>query len=314
MKALVTGAAGFIGSHLSEELVERGHEVIGIDCFTDYYSRRLKEDNLSLLLGKRSFTFTEDNLLTVDLSRLLEGVSCVFHLAAQAGVRASWGTSFAAYVENNIEATQRLLETAKDTAVQKVVFASSSSVYGDSPSLPMAEDQPTLPISPYGVTKLAGERLCYLYWKSFSLPTVCLRYFTVYGPRQRPDMAFHIFIRAILKEDLFTVYGDGSQTRDFTFITDAVRATISAAEMGKAGQIYNIGGGSRVSLRETVKVLELLTNKTARVNYTDWYKGDPRHTYADTCRARTDIEFRPERKLVDGLAAQVEWLRGVLNM
>ena len=214
MKTFVTGCGGFIGSHLVDRLLELGYEVTGIDCFTDYYSREIKEANISNALKHNNFKLIEEDIL--DMDKFPE-VDYIFHLAAQAGVRASWGKSFEIYTRNNIEATQKLLEFYKDREIKKFVYASSSSVYGDA-ELPMREDSLLKPVSPYGVTKLAGENLCYLYWKNYQVPTVSLRYFTVYGPRQRPDMAIHKFVKAISNNEEITVFGDGSQTRDFTFV------------------------------------------------------------------------------------------------
>ena len=230
MKALVTGAAGFIGSTLSAALVDRGIDVIGVDCFTDYYSREVKEDNLARLRQHPKFTFVEAALQTADLESLLDGVTVVYHLAAQAGVRKSWGDDFRIYTTNNVDATQRLLEAVKDRPLSRFVYASSSSVYGDIAAIPMREDVRLQPVSPYGVTKLAAEHLCHLYHVNFGVPAVSLRYFTVYGPRQRPDMGFHRFIRAALTGGAITLFGDGQQTRDFTYVGDAVAATMAAGD------------------------------------------------------------------------------------
>ena len=214
MKALVTGCAGFIGSNLTDRLLDLGCEVIGIDCFTDYYSRTIKEANLSNALKDSNFKLREDDILH---TYKFPEVDYVFHLAAQAGVRASWGKSFEIYTKNNIEATQKLLEYYKDINIKKFVYSSSSSVYGDA-KLPMKEDSLLKPISPYGASKLAAEHLCYLYWKNYNVPTVSLRYFTVYGPRQRPYMAIHKFINSILNDEQIAIFGNGEQTRDFTFV------------------------------------------------------------------------------------------------
>ncbi|MCK4648265.1 NAD-dependent epimerase/dehydratase family protein, partial [bacterium] len=227
MRVLVTGVAGFIGSHLAEGLLKLDCEVKGIDSFTDYYSRKIKENNLKNLKENKNFFFQEGDLLELDLEKVLEGIDYLFHEAAQPGVRKSWGKNFEHYIRNNITVTQRLLEEAKGLHLKKVVLASSSSVYGESP-LPTKEDNVLRPISPYGVTKLASENLGYLYYKSFKVPIIILRYFTVYGPGQRPDMAFHRFIKATLNNEEITIYGDGNQTRDFTYVSDAVEATIKA--------------------------------------------------------------------------------------
>jgi UDP-glucose 4-epimerase len=209
VRSLVTGTAGFIGSTLTEELLKKGHEVIGIDCFIDYYDRSLKENNMSSFIAHENFTLIEENLNYLDLKELVKDVDYIFHQAAQAGVRSSWGEDFEIYTHNNIMGTQRLLEAAKESKIKKFVYASSSSVYGDTDKLPMQETNRLQPVSPYGVSKLAGENLCYLYYKNFNVPTVSLRYFTVFGERQRPDMAFHIFIKAILQDKKLTIFGDG---------------------------------------------------------------------------------------------------------
>ncbi len=307
-KCLVTGVAGFIGSHLAERLVGDGHEVVGVDCFSDYYPRAIKERNLERLRSSDHFSFVEADLCTAELSPLLEGVSHALHLAAQPGVRASWGQSFAIYTEHNVLATQRLLEAAKEQGITRFVFASSSSVYGDTPDLPMHEGSPLHPISPYGVTKLAAEHLCRLYQYNFGLATVLLRYFTVYGPRQRPDMAFARFIRAILDGKAISVYGDGEQTRDFTFISDAVQATVAAMENDVAGRVFNIGGGSRVTVNQAIELLEEATGKDAIVEHRDAQAGDVRHTLADTSAAREALGFVPKVSLSEGLGAEADWL------
>ena len=282
MKALVTGCAGFIGSHLTERLLREGYEVIGIDCFTDYYPREIKEANLSNVLKSKKFKLIEEDIL--EMNKFPE-VDYVFHEAAQAGVRASWGKSFETYMRNNVQATQKLLEFYKDLDIKKFVYASSSSVYGDA-ELPMREDSLLKPVSPYGVTKLAGENLCYLYWKNYNVPTVSLRYFTVYGPRQRPDMAIHKFVKAIFNGDEITVFGDGTQTRDFTFVDDVVEATILAAESNSVGEVFNIGGGSRVSVNDLIEMMEDIIGKKAKVKYIEKQKGDVRDTLADVSKRR----------------------------
>ena len=309
---LVTGVAGFIGSHLAERLLAEGHEVIGVDCFTDYYPRPLKEANLQPLLETPGFRFLPLDLRTAELAPLISGVTHVFHQAAQAGVRASWGAEFGLYVEHNVLATQRLLEAVKDTGhgVRRFVFASSSSVYGNVQELPVREDCLPRPYSPYGVTKLAAEHLCGLYQRNFRLPTVSLRYFTVYGPRQRPDMAFHRFIKRMLSGQTLEIYGDGQQTRDFTFVGDAVQANLLAMARGKDGGVYNIGGGSRVTVNETLRLLERITGATARVVYRPTQHGDVRDTWADTSRAGAELGFQPQVSLEEGLRAEVEWLEG----
>jgi len=242
-RMVVTGAAGFIGSHVCEALVARGHDVVGIDSFSDYYDVAQKRDNLSALSGDRRFQLIEGSLSALDLGPLLEGASVVFHLAAQAGVRKSWGAEFERYIEDNIRATQRLCEAMKGRTA-RLVYSSSSSVYGQTARLPMCEDHPTRPLSPYGVTKLAAEALCLLYGANHGLPVACLRYFTVYGPRQRPDMAFHRFIRAALRGEPIEVYGSGTQTRDFTFIADAVAANLAAGDYDGGEPGFTTGGAA----------------------------------------------------------------------
>ena len=312
MKALVTGAAGFIGSTLAERLVRAGDDVVGIDCFTDYYPRSAKERNLAQLRVAPNFHFVEARIQDADLQALLADRTHVFHLAAQAGVRRSWGRDFDVYTSNNIEATQRLLEACVGTAVERVVYASSSSVYGDLVAMPMREDALPRPVSPYGVSKLAAEQLCYLYHVNYGVPTVALRYFTVYGPRQRPDMGFHKFLRATIEGRPISVFGDGEQTRDFTFVEDAVSATAAAAVRGVPGRVYNIGGGSRVSLNAVLAIIGDVVGRQSVVAREADQKGDMRHTYADTTLARTDLGFAPTWDLRRGLAAEYEWLNGCL--
>ncbi len=313
MNALVTGAAGFIGSHLAGALLDHGASVVGIDAFTDYYSRDIKEGNLAPLRAHGSFRFFEGALQTMALEPALEGVTHVFHLAAQGGVRQSWGADFQIYTSNNIDATQRLLEAVKGRPLTRFVFASTSSVYGDEAPLPMREDAALHPVSPYGVTKVAAEHLCYLYRVSYGLPTVVLRYFTVYGPHQRPDMGFHRFIRAALSGQPISLYGDGDQTRDFTYVLDAVAGTIAAGDRGRVGAVYNLGGGSRVSVNEVLVLLGRLACRPLNIRREGEQKGDMRDTFADTTRARQELGFAPAFPLEAGLAAELEWLRGVVD-
>jgi nucleoside-diphosphate-sugar epimerase len=308
MRAIVTGAAGFIGSHLSQTLLDRGAEVIGLDCFTDYYPRALKQANLGALLGHPGFSLIESTIQRADLGALLDGATHVFHLAAQAGVRKSWGRDFGVYTTNNVEATQVLLEACVGKPLHRLVYASSSSVYGDTAQIPMREDALPRPVSPYGVTKLAAEHLCHLYSANHGVPATSVRYFTVYGPRQRPDMAFHRFLKAVLRNEPICVFGDGGQTRDFTFVADAVSATIAAGERGVPGRAYNVGGGSRVSLNDVLEVIGQVTGRAIRVERGPEQKGDMRDTYADTSLARSDLGFRPTVPLADGLAHEYRWL------
>lgn len=311
MTALVTGVAGFIGSTLAEALVAEGESVIGVDCFLDYYPREAKERNLASLRESGRFELIETPLQELPLAELLRGVGHVFHLAAQAGVRTSWGDEFSIYTDNNILATQRLLEAAVASEPRSFVFASSSSVYGDRASLPMKEDVPLFPVSPYGVSKLAAERLCALYHENHGTPTVSLRYFTVYGPRQRPDMAFHRLLRCALTGKAFPLYGDGGQTRDFTFVSDAVAATIAASVRGRPGAVYNVGGGSRVSMLEVIDTVREVTGRRVHVDSRPRQKGDMRDTYADTTRAAHDLGYAPSTALREGLAREWKWLQSL---
>jgi len=306
-KALVTGAAGFIGSHLAERLLASGWQVRGIDSFTDYYARQFKDQNLAVFSSHPHFSFLETNLVTGDLNPLVRDVDVIFHQAGQAGVRASWGHDFEIYAQNNILATQRLLEAVKEIRLHRFVYASSSSVYGDVKVLPVTEDTLPRPISPYGVTKLAAEHLCYLYHVNYGIPTISLRYFTVYGPRQRPDMAFYKLIGAIARGEAFPLYGDGQQTRDFTYVSDAVAANLLAAD-GPVGRVFNIGGGSRVKLNEVIAVIEELGGRPARIERQSQQAGDVRHTWADTRAARNLLGFEPQVSLYDGLDEEVSWL------
>ena len=308
MKAFVTGAAGFIGSTLVDRLLAQGHDVVGVDCFTDYYPRPMKERNIAAARPHSRFRFLDARLQDLDLRDLLQDRSHIFHLAAQAGVRKSWGRDFTIYTVNNIDATQVLLEACRGLMLQKLVYSSSSSVYGDNAPLPMHEGVLPQPVSPYGVSKLAAEQLCYLYFVNFGVPAVSLRYFTVYGPRQRPDMAFHKFIRAALRGEPITLYGDGEQTRDFTFVADAVEANLLAAERAVPGRVYNIGGGSRVSVNQVLEMIGRVVGRPALVAAEASQKGDMRHTYADTSLARADLGFAPKVGLEEGLTAEYRWL------
>jgi len=310
MNALITGVAGFIGSTLAGRLIADGARVTGIDCFTDYYPRAVKEANLAGLRSSPSFRFIESTVQAADLPALLADTTHVFHLAAQAGVRKSWGRDFGVYTVNNIEATQVLLEACVGRGIERLVYASSSSVYGDDTELPMRETAVPAPLSPYGVTKLAAEHLCNLYHVNHGVPCVSLRYFTVYGPRQRPDMGFNRFIRAALAGEPITVYGDGDQTRDFTFVADAVAATASAATRGVPGRVYNVGGGSRVSVNQVLEIVGRLTGRPIQVRREDAQKGDMRDTYADTTAARRDFAYAPTVTIEQGLRAECEWLAG----
>ena len=304
---VVTGAAGFIGSHLCEALIARGDNVTGIDCFTDYYDPAQKRANIAALAKHPRFRLVEESLTATDLDPLLDGAAVVFHLAAQAGVRRSWGTEFEHYIEHNVRATQRLCEAMKGSGA-RLVYSSSSSVYGETAHLPMREDHPTRPRSPYGVTKLAGEALCLLYGDNHGLAVTCLRYFTVYGPRQRPDMAFHRFIAAMLAGDPIDVYGSGAQTRDFTYVSDAVAANLAAAGYDGHETVFNIGGGSRVTLNSVIDLLGEITGRAPDARYREAQKGDVTHTYADITLAGRELGYAPRVTMEEGLAREVEWL------
>lgn len=305
MKVLVTGAAGFIGSHLSERLLADGHEVVGLDSFNPYYDRRLKVRNLEAALGQPGYRFVEADLREADLGPILDGIEAIVHEAAMAGLPRSWD-NFPEYMSCNVLATQRLVEAARlYGGIKRFVFASTSSVYGrlaacDETALPR-------PISPYGATKLCAERLALAYQESFGLPVVVLRYFSVYGPRQRPDMAYQIFIERILRGQPITIFGDGSQSRGNTYITDAVDGTVRALERGQVGEVYNIGGGEARDLNWIVRTIEELSGQQAQVSCGPPRTGDQLHTRADIGRAREGLGYDPRTPLREGLARQVEW-------
>lgn len=303
---LVTGCAGFIGSHLVEALLDRRHKVVGVDLFTDYYPRRLKETNLAPARNRHGFSLVEADLSAAPLAPLLAGVAGVFHLAAQPGVRGSWGDSFADYAQNNLLATQRLFEAAAGAGV-RVVFASSSSIYGNAEAYPTPEDARPHPVSPYGVTKLGCEHLAQAYVASLGLDVVALRYFTVYGPKQRPDMAFARIVGALAVGGIFHVNGTGEQSRDFTYVDDAVAATIAAMEAAPTGAVYNVGGGTEASLREVIELCERLSGRRLDVRYEPQAAGDVRRTAAHTSRIRSELGWEPRTSLAEGLAAQLAW-------
>ncbi|MBG1242199.1 NAD-dependent epimerase/dehydratase family protein [Nostoc sp. NZL] len=312
-KIIVTGAAGFIGSHLAETLLQQGEEVIGIDEFNDYYDPMLKLKNVAHLHQSPGFTLIEGDMQFLDWQKLLKDVDVVYHQAAQAGVRASWGKAFRGYTERNINATQILLEAAKDaTDLKRLVFASSSSVYGDAETLPTHEGICPQPVSPYGITKLAAETLCRLYHKNFGVPCVSLRYFTVYGPKQRPDMAFHKFFKSILQDEAIPIYGDGQQTREFTFVSDVVAANLAAASAPEAvGEIFNIGGGSRVVLAEVLDTIEEIVGKPIKRNHIEKAMGDARHTGADVSKAQRILGYQPQVSLKEGLTQEWHWINSL---
>jgi nucleoside-diphosphate-sugar epimerase len=309
MRVLVTGVAGFIGSHLTEKLLSENYDVVGIDKFLDNYPRRFKQKNLEPILKHPNFKFLEEDLLQVNLRELLKDVSYVFHLAAQPGVRSSWGDEFIQYSQNNIMATQLLLEASKESRVKKIVYASSSSVYGDTDDLPMREEGNTRPVSPYGVSKLAAEHLCYLYWKAYGLPTVSLRFFTVFGPRQRPDMFFHIFMDRLRKNEEVPVYDDGEQTRDFTYCGDIVDGLLGAAVYPGAGEVFNLGGGTESSVLNAIHIVEKISGRKAKIKTFERQKGDVRHTRARLDSASEKLRYRPKVSLEEGLSQQWHWIQ-----
>jgi UDP-glucuronate 4-epimerase len=309
-RALVTGCAGFIGSHLTEALLRDGVEVIGVDCFNANYGRHQKLANLHHALDWRVFEFVPLDLAIGELDDLVREVDVVFHLAAEPGVRASWGPRFQRYVTNNVVATHQLLRSLETLPGRRLVYASSSSIYGQAESMPTAEDARPAPLSPYGLTKLTGEHLCNIYHANHGLEVVSLRYFTVFGPRQRPDMAFNIFCRAALEGAPIEIYGDGHQTRDFTFVEDVVAATRAAAVAPiDAGGAYNVGGGLRASLRDVIAAIEDVSGNALDVSFGPEQPGDVRDTGADTAKAREHLGFDPRTSLLDGIAAEFEWLR-----
>ncbi len=308
--ALVTGAAGFIGSTLTERLLAMDVRVTGVDLFTDYYDPAFKRRNVAAAVAHPNFRLLELDLGEADLAALPDA-DVVYHQAAQPGVRASWGAEFAVYTHHNVLATQRLLERYRGTALERFVYASSSSVYGDAEQYPTSETLLPRPFSPYGVTKLAAEHLVLLYGRNFGLPVAALRYFTVYGPRQRPDMAFHRFARAMLKGEPIVVYGDGTQSRDFTFIADAVEANVRAWQRSAPQGVYNVGGGSQVDVLQAIAILESALGVKAQIEFQPRPPGDPMRTRADATRIRADFDFVPATPIEQGLAAEADWAREV---
>jgi nucleoside-diphosphate-sugar epimerase len=308
-RVLVTGAAGFIGSHLCERLLADGHEVVGVDSFTDYYDRARKQRNLRDAMAHRSFLLAEVDIASGDIKPVIRDVSVVFHLAGQPGVRPSWGPHFDRYVHDNIVATQRLLEDLRDVRLERFVFASSSSVYGNAEVFPTKESTLPRPISPYGMTKLAAEHLAFVYMRNFNLPATALRYFTVYGPRQRPDMAFYRFMEAMVDGREIEIFGDGEQTREFTYVSDAVDGTVKAASADVIGQVVNLGGGSRVTVNRVIDTLEEISHIKARRKHLPAAAGDPRHTGASINQARDRLQWEPRVSLREGLTRQWEWFQ-----
>jgi len=311
-KVLVTGCAGFVGSHLVDRLLADGHEVVGVDSFEDYYSREMKEANVSQARDYETFELVEANILALAgegrLRGLVDAAESVYHLAAQPGVRASWGKTFNVYLDNNVLATQVLLEIAQEVGLRSFVYASSSSVYGDTTVFPMREDAPVAPFSPYGVTKLAAEHLCRLYTRNFGLHTVSLRFFTVYGPRQRPDMAFRRFTQAALARQPIRIFGDGAQTRDFTYVSDIIEGVVAAVD-APAGTVANLAGGSRASLNDAVRTLVAVVGGQIAIENVAAQAGDVRDTWASIDVAKRVLGYVPRVTLEVGLANETEWLR-----
>ncbi|MEO5760861.1 MAG: NAD-dependent epimerase/dehydratase family protein [Vicinamibacteria bacterium] len=309
MKFVVTGACGFIGSHLCDRLLDASHEVVGIDGYVPFYPREMKEKNIAKAQASGRFTLHEALIEKSDrLESILEGATAIYHLAAQAGVRASWGDHFKGYVDHNVLGTQRLLEAAVVAKVPRVIYASSSSVYGDVKELPLRESMALAPVSPYGVTKLAAEHLVHLYGKADDLSVTSLRFFTVYGPRQRPDMAFHRFLKAVRDGQPITLYGDGEQTRDFTYVSDLIDVLQASVVQGRPGLVYNVGGGQRISVLKVLETIATVTGRAVKIDKQAGQKGDMRDTLADTALAAADLGFIPKTPLATGLKAEWEWI------
>ena len=303
---MVTGAAGFIGSHLVDTLLARGHDVVGVDGFTDYYSRSAKERNLEQARAHDRFTFKSVDLAEDGLLEVVEGAEVIYHLAGRPGVRAAL-MQFDQYWRENVVATHRLLEALKGSPLKMLVYAGSSSVYGDAEVFPTAETAVPAPLSPYGVTKLAGEHLAYVYWKNYEVPSVRLRYFSVYGPRMRPDLMLSKAMRAIYDGSVFDVFGDGEQTREFTYVADAVEGTILAAERGARGDLYNLGGGSSVTVNHVLDLLEETSGRKLQRRNVARQPGDHRRAGASITRARIQLGWEPRTPLREGLEAQWRW-------
>jgi len=312
-KVLITGVAGFIGSHLCDKLLKKGYMVLGVDSFTDFYPRVIKEKNLEISLQNSNFKFFETDIL--NLTSIDEDIKYIFHVSAQAGVRTSWGKNFDIYIRNNIQVTQHLLELCKNhRQLKKFIYSSSSSIYGDAEIFPTTEDTIPKPVSPYGVTKLAGEHLCQLYQKNFGIPIVCLRYFTVFGPRQRPDMAFHRFIKSAIREEPIIIYGDGEQSRDFTYVKDAVEANILAMEKNTKEIVFNIGGGNYATVNQILNILKEQMKFKFKVRYEEKAKGDVRNTRSDITRAEKELGFNAKYDLNYGLKQEIEWIKKIYNL
>jgi nucleoside-diphosphate-sugar epimerase len=311
---LVTGSAGFIGSHTVERLLDDGHQVRGVDCFTDNYEPALKRANAALLAGRDAYEPVEADLVTADPDELLDGVDAVLHLAGQPGVRDSWADGFEIYVQRNIVATQRLLEAARRRGLQRFAAASSSSVYGDAETYPTTESALPQPVSPYGVTKLAAEHLCTLYATNFGVPTVSLRYFTVYGPRQRTDMALRRMIDATLAGRPFPLYGDGSVSRSFTYVADVVRANLAALfHPAPPGTVVNVANESTASMRDLIDLVGAAVGEPVRIEPHEAAAGDAQRTGGSSELARAVLGWSPSTSLEDGIAEMVAWCRANPN-
>jgi nucleoside-diphosphate-sugar epimerase len=312
-KVVVTGAAGFIGSHLCDRLLADGHDVVGIDSFSDFYDRALKKRNLEAARSDENFTLVELDMVDGDVARAIRGARIVFHLAGLDGVSPSWGDHFDRYVKDNIVATQRLLEALREHPVERLVFASSSSVYGEAEMFPTKESALPRPVSPFGMTKLAAEHLTFVYMRNFGIPVTALRFFTVYGPRQRPDMAFCRFMQALVDDRAIEIYGDGEQTREYTFVSDAVDGTVKAASADLVGQAINLGGGSRVTLNKVLDTLAEISHMEPRREYLHAAPGDPLHSGASINLAREKLGWEPRVSLREGLSKQWEWFLATTN-
>jgi nucleoside-diphosphate-sugar epimerase len=309
---LVTGAAGFIGSHLTSRLAQLGARVRAVDCFTAYYDVERKKKNLQAAqedAGKHRFDFVPCDLSTEDLTNIVDGVQMIVHLAAQPGVRKSWGRDFVTYIRHNILATQRLLEAVKEQQLEYFIYGSSSSVYGERDRVPVAEEAIPAPVSPYGCTKIAAEDICIAYTANYEVPVGILRFFTVYGPRQRPDMAFHKWIIAIAREEPIPVFGDGQQSRDFTYVEDAVAGCVAALGQGATSRIYNIGGGRNYKIIDVISLIARIMGKRPVIDHKPTAPGDVRHTSADIARAKSELGYKPVTALEEGIAAQIEWMK-----
>jgi nucleoside-diphosphate-sugar epimerase len=315
MHVLITGGAGFIGSNLVKAFLDRGDTVSAVDCFTDYYDNRIKKRNLQEVVSSENFNLVEADLATCEILPLLETVDVVFHQAGQPGVRLSWD-NFHQYVERNVLVTQRLLEAARShSSLKRLVYASSSSVYGDAPMYPVTETTPTKPVSPYGVTKLAGEHLCSLYGTNWGVPTISLRYFTVYGPGQRPDMAIHRLINSALTGVPFPLFGDGTQIRDFTYVGDVVAANIAASYSDlPPGEVYNVCGGNSVNVLELISYVEEFANALVPIDHKNQQAGDVQRTGGSSERTASAIGWTPKISIRDGIAEQVRWQKNLLGL